>query len=231
MTTPMDTTDPETLRVVLVDDHPLIRRSLEKELIRRGMQVVGQGENGTDALRLVEQHRPHVIILDVSMPGPNVMDTVSRLRQQTPTTFILIYSGNSEEEKILALFEAGITGYLLKTEDPECLAAGVQTVAQGKTWLSPEISKVMVGLALGNKPKPTSPQPEQPLETSELTSREAEVLRLLAIGYNNDAIAKHLHISPNTLRNHLSQIYNKLGVESRADAVVWAWQKGMGNKK
>lgn len=207
------------IRVVVVDDHPLIRAGIVGVLqATADICVVAQGENGEDALRLVEEHHPDVLVLDVNLPGLNGVEVTRRLRRQNDPCAILILTFHDDKETIFGLLEAGANGFVLKVDGLETLAAAIRAVAQGESWLSPRVAGQVVRRAMGEVTVGT-PFP--------LTTRELDVLRLLAQGLDNDAIAERLVLTKRTVQNHVSAIYGKLGVTTRAEAVLYAIQNNL----
>lgn len=218
MTDLMAPQDAATITVVIVDDHPIVRTGMRTVLdAAAGVTVVAEGATGADALRLVEQHRPDVLVLDVNLPDMNGLDVVQRLHDQGITTAILILTMHADSHTVFGLLKAGVTGYVLKDDAPETLASAVQAVAQGQNWFSPEVSRQVMRRAVG----------QPPLSPESLTPREMEVLRLLAQGLDNATIAQRLVITKRTVQNHVSSIYGKLGVESRIEAALFAIRHGL----
>lgn len=204
------------IRVVIVDDHPIVRAGMRAVLqSTHDICVISEGETGEDALRLFFEHQPDVLVLDVNLPGLNGVEVTRRLHRQDPTAVILILTVHDDSETIFELLEVGATSYVLKVDALETLATAVRAAAQGESWLSPKVAGQVVRRALGDMII-TSPFP--------LTMREIDVLRLLAQGLDNDAIAERLALTKRTVQNHVSAIYGKLGVTTRAEAVLYAIQ-------
>ena len=170
-------------------------------------------------MRITADLRPDVLVLDVNLPDANGLEVTRRLRAQGTSTAILILTVHNDSQMVLALLEAGATGYVLKDEALDMLANAVRTAARGETWLSPSVAGQVVHRAV--KPAEASRQPDEPL-----TARELEVLRLLAQGLDNDAIAQRLVLTKRTVQNHISLIYDKLGVTSRTEALLYAVRRG-----
>jgi DNA-binding NarL/FixJ family response regulator len=207
------------IRVVIVDDHPIVRAGMRAVLQSTAdLYVLAEGTTGEDALRLVDQYRPDVLILDVNLPGLNGVEVTRRLRRLNIPTAILILTIHDDGETIFGLLEAGATGYVLKVDALETLSTAVRAAAQGENWLSPGVASQVVKRAMGVTNVPSG---------FPLTTREREVLRLLAQGLDNDAIAERLVLTKRTVQNHVSAIYGKLGVTTRAEAVLYAIQNGL----
>jgi two-component system, NarL family, response regulator DegU len=210
-----------TIKVVLADDHPIVRSGIKNELGHHSdIEVIGEAADGDEALRLAQALQPDVLLLDINMPGHKAVRVIRELQAQSTRPRFLILTAYSDVENVVGMLKAGATGYLLKDEDPSVIADGVRAVAQGKTWLSAAVAASLVGQAAG----------EEPLaENGRLSERELAVLRLMAQGYSNTQIAETLTISEGTVKNHVTNLYDRLGVHSRAEAVVWAWQHGVTN--
>lgn len=204
------------IRVVVVDDHPIVRTGMRAVLQSEGdISVVAEGESGEDAIRLVAEFQPDVLVLDVNLPGINGVEVTRRLCRQNTSTAILILTVHDDNETIFGLLEVGATGYVHKVDAVETLATAVRATAHGENWLSPKVAGKVVRRAMGDAADP-SPFP--------LTTREIDVLSLIAQGMDNDAIAERLALTKRTVQNHVSAIYGKLGVTSRTEAVLYAIQ-------
>ncbi len=209
------------ITVVIVDDHPLVRAGLRAVLAPTGdIRVVGEGASGADALRLVEQHRPDVLVLDVHLPDADGMKVTRMLNERRVSTAVLILTVQDDRGTVFGLLDAGATGYVLKDDALETLATAVRAAARGETWLSPAVAGLVVRRAMEKKTQ--SQPPELPL-----TPRETEVLSLLAQGLDNAAIARRLVLTKRTVQNHVSNIYGKLGVSSRTEAALLAIRHGL----
>lgn len=205
--------------VVLIDDHPIVRAGMRTILeAAKDVTVAGEGASGADALRLTEQHRPDVLVLDVNLPDMSGLEVVRQLRARKIQTAILILTAHADRSLVMGLLESGAKGYVLKDEAPEMLLSAIRAVAAGQSWLSPPIARQVIERAVG---LPVS----SPLD--ELTPREIDVLRLLAQGLDNAAIARRLCLTTRTVQNHVSAIYSKLGVASRTEAALCAIRSGL----
>ena len=212
----------EMTTVVIVDDHPIVRAGM-RAILSTGadVNVVGEGENGADALHLVGELCPDVLALDVQLPDLNGLEVTRRLRAQGSRTAILILTIHTDYETVFGLLEAGAVGYVLKDEAPETLVSAVRAAGRGESWFSPAVASQVVRRAVGN-PKVES---SEILDT--LTPREVDTLRLLAQGLDNTAIARALVVTKRTVQNHISNIYGKLGVSSRTEAMLYAIRHGL----
>ncbi len=210
----------QPIRVVIIDDHPIVRAGMRTVLHDAPeIQIVGEGINGQEALRLVSELHPDVLVLDVNLPDINGLEVTRRMRAHGDATVVLILTVHNDSQMIFGLLEAGATGYVLKDDTLETLASAIQAVAHGETWLSSRITDQVVHRALGDAKMPAIPSPG-------LTPREMEVLCLVALGLDNEEIARKLTLTMRTVQNHVSTIYSKLGVESRAEAILYAIRRG-----
>jgi NarL family two-component system response regulator LiaR len=210
------------IRVVVVDDHPVVRAGMRLVLdATDNVVVVGEGASGADALRLVAHHHPDVLVLDVNLPDLNGLEVTQRLRGRGATTAILILTVHDDRPTIFGLLEAGASGYVLKDEALESLGSAVHAAARGDSWLSPAVARQVVHRAIGQRSTPS----QSPFLS--LTPREVQVLRLLAQGLDNAAIAQQLVVTRRTVQNHVSSIYGKLQVNTRTEAALFAIQRGL----
>ncbi len=208
------------IRVVIIDDHPIVRAGMR--MVLQGapeILIVGEGINGLEALRLAAEEHPDVLVLDINLPDINGLEVTRRLRANGNATPVLILTVHSDSQTIFGLLKAGATGYVLKDDTLETLAAAIRAVANGETWLSSRVTEKVVVRALGEAKVPPVPSPG-------LTPREMEVLRLLALGLDNEEIARKLTLTMRTVQNHVSTIYSKLEVDSRAEAILYAIRHG-----
>jgi two-component system response regulator DegU len=206
-----------------VDDHPVVRAGMRAVL--RGahdITVVAEGASGEDALHLVDQHEPDVLVLDVNLPDQSGVEVTRRLRERGAETAVLVLTAYDDSQTVFGILEHGATGYVLKDEALETLADAVRATARGESWLSPAVARQVVQRAVGKTPpKPPGPPPLP------LTPREIEVLRLLAQGLDNASIAEQLVVTKRTVQNHVSHIYDKLDVDTRTEAALLAIRHGL----
>jgi DNA-binding NarL/FixJ family response regulator len=209
--------------VVVVDDHPVVRAGMRLVLgAADDISVVAEGASGADAVRLVEQHFPTVLVLDVNLPDLNGLEVTRRLRKEGAAPAILVLTVHDDQQTIFGLLEAGASGYLLKDEALESLIQAVRAVARGESWLSPPVARQVVARAVGQASPAPAPSPLQ-----SLTPRETEVLRLLAQGLDNAAIARDLEVTRRTVQNHVSNIYGKLSLGTRTEVALFAIRQGL----
>jgi DNA-binding NarL/FixJ family response regulator len=213
-------------RVVLIDDHTVLRDGLKLLLsLEPDLQVVGEAASGREGIAVAEEKRPNVVVTDVGLPDVDGVEVTRRLRESLPETRVLVLTVHDEDHYVFTLIQAGASGYLLKNAAGTDLVNAIRTVAAGKPWLQPEIAQRLMSLAGGGPPS----RPRSGLDAliEPLTSRELEVLRLLAGAASNREIAEHLSISPRTVETHLANIYGKLGVRGRTEAMLWAIREGL----
>lgn len=198
------------IRVVVVDDHDLLREGVSACLSAVGdIEVVGEAASGENALTVVAEVAPDVVVIDLVMPGIGGIETIRRLRTESATIGLLALTSFSERERVTEAIEAGANGYLVKSVDAESLARAVRSAAAGEGAFSPEITR-----ALATRPDPK-------LEVlSELTRRETEIADLVAVGRTNQEIASTLGLSVFTVKNHVSNVLMKLGVQTRTEAAA-----------
>jgi DNA-binding NarL/FixJ family response regulator len=210
---------PESVRVVLVDDHDLLRRGIKTMLETEGIEVVGEGSDGTDALKLVEETLPDIVIVDVIMPNKDGIEATREIKDAYPHIGVVVLSGHDEKRFVFDALKAGASGYLLKTAELEEVVATVREVARGHAKLDPELADQII----------SEFQSYQVAEVSEvfqpLTPREREILQLMSDGLPNKAIAARLSISERTVTTHVANIYSKLHVNNRVSAIQEAMRR------
>ncbi len=204
-----------SIRVLLADDHAVVRKGIRDFLEEdKEIRVVAEAGDGEEALALIAREKPDVAVFDIQMPRLNGMDATRRVKAEFPATRVLILSAYDDDPYIFAALQAGASGYLLKTGGSDELVRAVHAVAAGESALSPAVAKKLVQRATG---APTRDEIVEPL-----TERELEVLRFAAKGMGNKQIAAELSISDRTVQGHLANIYSKLHVTTRTEAVLFA---------
>ena len=203
------------IRVVLADDHAVVRKGIREFLEEDAtIRVVAEANDGEEAVALVAREQPDVALLDIQMPRLSGLDAARRIRKETPQVRLLMLTAYEDEPYILAALQAGVNGYLLKTASSDELVHAVHAVAEGETTLSPAVAKKLVQRVSSRALTEESMEP--------LSEREMEVLRHAAKGLGNRQIAAKLAISDRTVQGHLANIYEKLHVSTRTEAVVAA---------
>ena len=201
----------DDIRVLLVDDHDVVRRGLTALLEgAAGFAVVGAAADGTEALDLVAEHQPDVVLMDLSMPGMDGIEATRRVTSDRPEVRVVVLTSFSDRERILDALDAGAVGYLLKDADPDELLRGVQAAARGESPLAPKAARAVLAARAETRP------------AAELTAREQEVLDLLAEGLANKQIARRLGIAEKTVKAHLTSVFQRIGVTDRTQAALWA---------
>jgi len=215
------------ITVVIVDDHPIVRAGMRAVLdLADDIDVVAEGGSGNDALQLVAEHVPDVLVLDINLPDKSGVDVTCQLRSQDLSTAILILTAHDDSQVIFELLENGAIGYVLKDEALETLANAVRAAASGKSWLSPAVASQVVKRAVTQQTNIKQDVLVAPAD-EDLTPRERHILSLLAEGLDNTAIAERLTLAKRTVQNHISNIYGKLGVTSRTEAMLYAIRHGL----
>lgn len=212
----------QKIRILLADDHPLIRQVLREILERQiDFEVVGEASDGEEAINLCEL-MPDVVIMDISMPKVNGLQATREIKARHPGIAILVLTVHDDDEHILHLLESGAAGYLIKTVFEEEVIHAVRSVVARETVLSPSVSKKLIRHAAWYLAKPV-----QLIPAGNITSHEMRVLKLAARGLRNKIIAQELNISERTVKAYLEQIFSKLNVASRTEAVIAALQMGI----
>jgi DNA-binding NarL/FixJ family response regulator len=199
------------IRVLIVDDHAIVRSGLAQLLdTTEDLELAGSTGDGDEAVALAAELRPDVVLMDLSMPGTDGITATARIVAQDPTAHVLVLTSFSDQARILDALQAGAEGYLLKHSEPEVILAGIREVVAGGSPLDPKAARVL----LTNR---RSPGPE-----TKLTGREQEVLDMVADGLPNKLVARRMGISERTVKAHLTNIYQRLGVTDRTQAALWA---------
>jgi DNA-binding NarL/FixJ family response regulator len=209
------------IRVLIADDHPVFRFGLRMVLLaERDLELAGEAENGHEAVELAQELRPDVALLDLNMPELDGIGATSQIVRVSPRTGILILTMLEDQASVLAAMRAGARGYIVKGSGSAEIARAIRGVAAGEAVLGPSVAGMVLSAL-----QPPAPSSDRPFP--DLTRREYEVLQLLAQGQSNNAIADRLFVSEKTIRNHLSIIFDKLDVASRAEAIVLAHRNGI----
>jgi DNA-binding NarL/FixJ family response regulator len=211
----------EIIRVAVVDDQRLFTKGLSGLLeMLPGVEVVGVAYNGEEAVALCSEEEPDVVLMDISMPKMDGISATREIKDLLPQTAVVILTGHEEDEHVFEGIKAGAQGYLLKDSDPEDLSRAIHTVYAGNTIIAPDLAQKMLNTFEGGRPgKPGLAPP--------LTERELEVIRALSRGMSDRQIAQSLGISEKTVRNHTSNIYRKLHIFDRTQAVIYAVREGV----
>ncbi|MER6300640.1 response regulator transcription factor [Kitasatospora sp. NPDC001539] len=216
-----------TVRVLIVDDQPLVRRGLTLILTPApAITVVAEAENGEQALTLARLHRPDVVVMDIRMPVLDGVAATQRLTQERPECRVLALSTFDMDEYVVAALRAGAYGFLPKDSSPEELVAAIRTVHAGEAAVAPRLLTRLISTYVTSAPAAPR-RPPAVTEPGDLTPREVEVWRLLATGLDNHEIARSMEISVSTVKNYITSIFDKLAVRDRAQAVIAAYESGL----
>lgn len=208
-------------RVLIADDHGLFRFGLKAALrAAGGFEVVGEANTGETVVSMAAELKPEIILMDIKMPGFNGIEATRRILEAEPSVGIVVVTMFEDDDSVFAAMRAGARGYVLKEADADEMIRVIRAVAEGEAHFGQEIARRLMGFFS----KPTTPKEIFP----ELTPREGEVLNLIARGLSNTEISRRLYVSPKTVRNHVSNIFLKLQVADRSQAIVRAREAGLG---
>jgi DNA-binding NarL/FixJ family response regulator len=216
------------IRILLADDHTLVRAGI-KNLVSsiHGVEVVAEADNGRDALKLIEQHKPDMVLLDIAMSELNGLEVAARVSKEHPEIDVIMLSMHSNEEYVVQALRAGASGYLLKDSAPTELEIAVNAVSKGETYLSPAISKHVVNDYLRRVSGTDLDPTEEPGSFKKLTPRQREILQLIAEGNSTKEIASKLIVSVKTVETHRIQLMERLGIHDVAGLVRYAIRTGI----
>lgn len=207
------------ISVMLVDDHDLIREGIKQILeLEDDIDVIGQANNGEDAIQEAVEYNPNVILLDINMPKMNGIDVLRRLKDLGVRSRVIMLTIHDDREYILETMKIGADGYILKDSDAESLVRAIRDVSRGQTYVQPSIASLLAERGMGNE------EDEDFQKVNALTKREYEVLTLIAEGLSNKNIADKLYISEKTVKNHVSSIFRKIEVNDRIQAAIFAFK-------
>ena len=213
----------ESIRLLIADDHPFYREGVRAMLLGMpDMEVVGETASGEETIVQAELLQPDVILMDLKMPGTNGIEATRRVLRTSPHIRVLMVTMFEDDDSVFAAMRAGACGYVLKDADRDELARAITAVSQGEAIFSPAIAQRLIRYFSA------LPQTASAIAFPDLTEREREILHLIAQGESNAAIAKHLTLSLKTVQNHVSNIFSKLQVADRAQAIIRAREAGLG---
>lgn len=203
----------DVIRIMLAEDHHVVRDAVAALLNKEAdMRVVGEVADGKELAAEVARLQPDLLVMDAQMPHHQPVAAAKSLQQRFPQVRILVLSAYDLPEYVVGLLQAGVAGYVLKDDPSEMLVRAVRTIAQGDDWVSPQAAQILV----------ESVRAQEGTAVTELTPREKDVLELVALGHRNQEIAAELVISEQTVKNHVSNIFSKLGVDTRVEAALYA---------
>jgi DNA-binding NarL/FixJ family response regulator len=209
-----------TIRVLIADDHTLVRAGFRALLESKNIEVVAEAADGREAIELTKKHHPNIVLMDIGMPGLNGVEAASRISKELPFARVLILSMHANEEYVLQALRAGASGYLLKDSGKQELILAVNSIMQGKTYLSPEVSKHVIDNYVQSVGGMSAP-------LERLTPRQREILQLIAEGKTNKEIAHVLRIAVKTVDTHRTQLMERLDIHDVAGLVRFAIQMGL----
>jgi DNA-binding NarL/FixJ family response regulator len=214
----------KSLRILVADDHGLVRRGARAVLhSRRGWRVVGEAANGREAVQKAKELKPDVAVVDIGMPELDGVEVARQIREAVPETKVLVITMHESDQMVRRALEAGARGYLLKSDLTECLANAVEAVAKGERFLTPKVSEIVLDGFLSTR----SRHRQGERAGARVTPREVEIIRLLARGKSNKEIATELGIAVRTVETHRSKIMLKLGLHSLAEIIHYAMRHGI----
>lgn len=211
------------IRVLVVDDHTVVRDGICALLALAGdIEVVGEASNGSEALKIVKETNPDVVLMDIAMPIMGGLEATRRINKEFPRTKVLVLTQYDDKEYVFPVIESGAAGFISKAAASSELASGIRSVYKGDSYLSPSVAKLLVENYRHTTVKQASQDPYD-----HLTEREREVLKLLAEGYSTQKIANMLVITPKTVEGHKTNLMAKLGIHNRTDLIKYALRKGI----
>ncbi len=209
----------ETISVLIVDDHPVVRRGLRTFLeLHEDVRIVAEASNGSDAVSLAEELVPDVVLMDLVLPDLDGIEATRRIRAVSPSTSVIVLTSFAEDDKVFPAIKAGATAYLLKDAEPQQLVEAVRLASRGEPLLHPKVAARLM--------QEVSAEGERDV-VEDLTARELQVLRLLAQGLPNKLIAQELVVSEKTVKTHVSNVLAKLHLSHRTEAAVYAVRRGL----
>ncbi|HZY66000.1 MAG TPA: response regulator transcription factor [Rubrobacteraceae bacterium] len=214
------------LRILIAEDHPLFRKGIVSLLSSQsGFEVVGEATTGAEAAALAEKLQPDVVLMDLQMPGGSGIDATRKIVAESPSVRILVVTLFEDEDSVFMALRAGARGYVLKDAEEEELVQAIRAVGRGEAIFSPQVAEKVLAYFASPQPKSAPPQ-----AFPALTVREREVLELIALGHPNPSIARELSLSTKTVGNYVSNIFTKLQVADRAQAMIRAREAGLGGR-
>jgi DNA-binding NarL/FixJ family response regulator len=212
------------LRILIADDHALIRRGAREVLnSQRGWKVVGEAEDGREAVEMAAELKPDIFIVDIGMPGLDGIEVTRRAREAGPNIKVLVLTMDESDQMVHRALDAGARGYILKSDLTECLPKAVKAILEGRRFLTQKVSEIVIDRFLNTK----NPNQQGHRASALITAREIEIIRLLALGKTNKEIAVQLQIGVRTIETHRSNIMRKLGFHTLAELIHYALRHGI----
>ena len=214
--------------VLIIDDHPLFRKGVSQLIndMEQEFKLIGEAPSGEEGIKLALQHNPDLILLDLNMKGMDGIETLIELKKSNIDSFVVVLTVSNDEKDLVSALRNGADGYLLKDLEPEVLKSKLQSVISGQVTIDQNLSEMLASSI--RKDKNSSPENKQ---DASLTTRENEILQLIANGNSNKLIARELDISDGTVKVHVKNLLRKLKVQSRLEAAVWALSNGFGKQQ
>jgi two-component system, NarL family, nitrate/nitrite response regulator NarL len=213
------------IRIVVADDHPIFRDGLCKLLaLEDDFEVVAQASDGRQVLDVLQQHQPDILLLDLKMPGLDGLSTLQRLQLERSRTRVIVLTASDDKNEFVQAMKLGTSGIVLKQTATELLIKSIRKVHAGEIWLDSHTTAAVIRQFVANKeaPPPPSQAPQRDRERSPLSQREREIVALVAQGFKNKEMAEKMFISEQTVKNHLHNIFDKLGVSDRLELALYA---------
>ncbi|MDH3608701.1 MAG: two-component system response regulator NarL [Gammaproteobacteria bacterium] len=213
--------------VLIIDDHPLFRKGVNQLISDMGneFKLIGEAPSGEEGIKLALQHNPDLILLDLNMKGMDGIETLTELKKSNIDSFVVVLTVSNDEKDLVSALRNGADGYLLKDLEPEVLKSKLQSVMRGQMVIDQNLSEMLASSIRHDQNSPPEKQ-----EDASLTTRENEILQLIANGNSNKLIARELDISDGTVKVHVKNLLRKLKVHSRLEAAVWALSNGFGKQ-
>lgn len=213
----------EKIKVLIADDHSMVRQGLKQILeLENDIAVIAQASNGDEAVKLAREYRPDVVLMDINMPGTSGLQAIKELKQDQDVYKVIVLTIHQDKEYLIKTIQMGAEGYVLKDAEPAVLVEAIRNVNSGQSYIQPNMTMELV-----REFNRVTLQEKDKSEESTLTSREIEVLDLIAEGMINKEIAKQLYISEKTVKNHVSNIFKKLNVSDRTQAAIYAFKHNL----
>ncbi|MCC6587019.1 MAG: response regulator transcription factor [Bryobacterales bacterium] len=219
---------PSKIRIVIVDDHPIVREGLRRLLtLETDMEVIGQADNGRQALDMVEDLRPDILVLDLKLPGLDGLSVLQTLHHGAHKTRIVVLTASEDKNEWVQAMKLGCSGIVVKQTQPELIVKSIRKVYAGEIWLDSHTTAAVMRQFASPADQMAAANGKGARERSPLSAREREIVALVAQGYKNKEMAEKMFISEQTVKNHLHNVFDKLGVSDRLELALYAIHKGL----